>query len=489
MASPPDGNPALVKYLGNVPASGKPPAGVLRHRGWRATAVSLPQLNSRAYTTIPSPCSLRRKSKWSSTWPGTPSGSISAPPTAPLRWTEIAGDGTVHLAPIPQLVSANEVAAEPLLPSFLYIPGERDFPPGSIALPWNAEPRFVTGKLAQRRGAEVSSRLVSSAKSWLSYSSVDRTAAMLPWKAAEGVTHISPVDASAEYLKHLRSAWDEEHPDDPFDRAGSPRHRSRILRRSRPRSHRQGRRSRRVPQSHHAGRTAGRVLRVDRAASRLAADRQQRRSGAGCRYRRRHHRFHSDRGHRESRRAATRARRGGRTHPAGRRQYRSCSGSYRRGRPRRQRPEDRRLPATGALEQLPPREGKATRSRIEGRRSSRHHPRQRIEPDRRHDQSQAASRAGGTDSRWLPSRRVEHGHAAARGARVFRRWDCLTRPTRRSPNISRNSCARMAARPTHSHSLQRRSPQCDVRARAATRSAERLARSKGSASNSFPAKI
>ena len=54
-----------------------------------------------------------------------------------LAWTEISGDGTVHLAPIPQLVNANEVAAEPLLPSFLYIPGERDFPPGSIALPWN----------------------------------------------------------------------------------------------------------------------------------------------------------------------------------------------------------------------------------------------------------------------------------------------------------------------------------------------------------------
>ncbi len=134
-----------------------------------------------------------------------------------LAWTEISGDGTVQLTPIPQLVSANEIAAEPLLPSFLYIPGDRDFPPGSIALPWDAEPRFVTGKLAQRRGAEVSSRLVSSAKSWLSYSSVDRTAAMLPWKAAEGVTHISPVDVSAEYLKHLRSAWDEEHPDDPFD--------------------------------------------------------------------------------------------------------------------------------------------------------------------------------------------------------------------------------------------------------------------------------
>lgn len=134
-----------------------------------------------------------------------------------LAFTELTGEAGVRIAPIPQLVNANEVSPEPLLPSFLYIPGERDFPPGSIGLPWDAEPRFVTGKLAQRRGAEISSRMVSSAKSWLSYSSVDRTAAMLPWKAAEGVQHISPVDASAEYLRHLRAAWDQEHPDDPFD--------------------------------------------------------------------------------------------------------------------------------------------------------------------------------------------------------------------------------------------------------------------------------
>jgi molecular chaperone DnaK (HSP70) len=135
-----------------------------------------------------------------------------------LACTEISDEAqSVQLAPIPQLVNVNEVAPEPLLPSFLYIPAEREFPAGSIALPWNSEPRFVTGKLAQRRGAEVSSRLVSSAKSWLSYSSVDRTAAMLPWKAAEGVPRISPVDASGEYLNHLRAAWDQEHPQDPFD--------------------------------------------------------------------------------------------------------------------------------------------------------------------------------------------------------------------------------------------------------------------------------
>ncbi|HKD09104.1 MAG TPA: Hsp70 family protein [Bryobacteraceae bacterium] len=135
-----------------------------------------------------------------------------------LAFTELEQETpSVSIAPIPQLTNANEVAAEPLLPSFLYIPGERDFAAGTIALPWNSEPRFVVGKLAQRRGAEVSSRLVSSAKSWLSYSAVDRTAAMLPWKAADGVVKVSPVDAATEYLKHLRAAWDHEHPDAPFD--------------------------------------------------------------------------------------------------------------------------------------------------------------------------------------------------------------------------------------------------------------------------------
>jgi molecular chaperone DnaK (HSP70) len=134
-----------------------------------------------------------------------------------LAYTEISDEPVVQLAVIPQLINANEVSAEPLLASFLYIPGERDFPAGATALPWDQAPKYVIGKLAQRRGAEISTRLVSSAKSWLSYSAVDRTAAMLPWKTTEGIARISPVDASAEYLKHLRAAWDQEHVDAPFD--------------------------------------------------------------------------------------------------------------------------------------------------------------------------------------------------------------------------------------------------------------------------------
>jgi hypothetical protein len=58
VANPPDGNPALVKYVGNVPATGKPPAGVLRHRGWRATSVSLPALNSRQDLAVLAPAEI-----------------------------------------------------------------------------------------------------------------------------------------------------------------------------------------------------------------------------------------------------------------------------------------------------------------------------------------------------------------------------------------------------------------------------------------------
>jgi len=133
-----------------------------------------------------------------------------------LAFREMQEGSGVGVAGIPQLINVNEVAAEPLLPSFLYIPGEKEFPAGATALPWDAENGYLVGRFAQRRGAEVSSRLVSSAKSWLSYSATDRTAATLPWKASEGVKRISPVEASAAYLRHLRMAWEHEHPDAPF---------------------------------------------------------------------------------------------------------------------------------------------------------------------------------------------------------------------------------------------------------------------------------
>jgi hypothetical protein len=126
------------------------------------------------------------------------------------------GPANVQLLAIPQLVNPGEVREENLLPSFLYLPGSTDFPPGTIALPWDEERSFVVGRLAQKRGVENAGRLVSSAKSWLSHSGVDRTSPLLPFRAPEGVNKISPVEASRRYLEHLRDAWNAQMPDAPF---------------------------------------------------------------------------------------------------------------------------------------------------------------------------------------------------------------------------------------------------------------------------------
>jgi hypothetical protein len=122
----------------------------------------------------------------------------------------------VTLIPIPQLVNPGEVREESLLPSSLYLPGAMDFPEGSLALPWNPQPTYAVGRLAQKRGVENAGRLISSAKSWLSQAGVDRTSAILPWSATEGVKKLSPVEASRRYLEHLREAWDYKMPDAPF---------------------------------------------------------------------------------------------------------------------------------------------------------------------------------------------------------------------------------------------------------------------------------
>ncbi len=117
---------------------------------------------------------------------------------------------------IPQLVAEGAVAERAALPSFLYIGGEHELAPGSLALPWDAERTYAVGEFARAQGARVPGRLVTSAKSWLCHGGVDREAAILPWAAAEDVTKLSPVEVSARYLQHLCEAWAQRFPDAPL---------------------------------------------------------------------------------------------------------------------------------------------------------------------------------------------------------------------------------------------------------------------------------
>ncbi|MFC3459099.1 Hsp70 family protein [Massilia haematophila] len=129
------------------------------------------------------------------------------------------GEKTAHgVLPVPQLTAPGTVDALPLLPSFLYLPHPDELAPGELALPWSAEGETtIAGEMARSRGATTPIRLVSSAKSWLSHPSVDRRAAILPSDAPEEVTRVSPLEASTRYLQHLRRAWDQAHPEAPFD--------------------------------------------------------------------------------------------------------------------------------------------------------------------------------------------------------------------------------------------------------------------------------
>jgi molecular chaperone DnaK (HSP70) len=119
----------------------------------------------------------------------------------------------IEVFALPQLVGAGDVQPRPTLPSFLYLAGAHELPAASLDLPWADGRDFCVGVFAREQGARVPGRLVSSAKSWLCHAAVDRTAKILPWGAAPDVPRVSPVEASARVLAHVREAWDASFPE------------------------------------------------------------------------------------------------------------------------------------------------------------------------------------------------------------------------------------------------------------------------------------
>ncbi len=137
-----------------------------------------------------------------------------------LSWVDgAASDGervVQGVLDVPQLAAPGSVEAQPLLPSFLYLPHEAEFAAADLALPGQPAQSFIAGALARARGAATPIRLVASAKSWLCHPGVDRRAPILPPEAPEEVPRISPLAASTAYLEHLRRAWDAAHPEAPL---------------------------------------------------------------------------------------------------------------------------------------------------------------------------------------------------------------------------------------------------------------------------------
>src|SRR5687768_6629185 len=79
----------------------------------------------------------------------------------------------VELLPIPQLVAAGTVEPQDILPSFLYLATEQASKGGAYDLPWDKRRDYAVGAFARKQAADVPTRTVAAAKSWLAHSRVD----------------------------------------------------------------------------------------------------------------------------------------------------------------------------------------------------------------------------------------------------------------------------------------------------------------------------
>lgn len=117
---------------------------------------------------------------------------------------------------IQQIVNAQTLGNSLSLPSFIYYPLAEELKSKIAEIPWDTARSYAIGTFARDRGAELPTRLIASAKSWLCHPGIDRREKILPLEAEEEDNRMSPLEACAEILRHLREAWDFAMPNAPF---------------------------------------------------------------------------------------------------------------------------------------------------------------------------------------------------------------------------------------------------------------------------------
>jgi molecular chaperone DnaK (HSP70) len=138
-----------------------------------------------------------------------------------VSYGESNSDSPLQLLHIPQLVAAGQVHSLPMLPALRYHYGQ-ELADNQVVLPWTIDPinqtlpPSVIGKWALDLGAKVPTRLISSAKSWLSHRGAGSGDITLPLNADEHTKVCTPLEVTASYLAYIKAAWDHQKPDTPF---------------------------------------------------------------------------------------------------------------------------------------------------------------------------------------------------------------------------------------------------------------------------------
>ena len=113
---------------------------------------------------------------------------------------------------IPQFTLAGTVGEASTLPSFLYFPLAEELSSGQVTGEDFSQSNHCVGLYARNRGAELPYRLISSAKSWLCHLGIDRRHPLLPLDFDEDDLKMSPLQACASLLRHLRLGWETKMP-------------------------------------------------------------------------------------------------------------------------------------------------------------------------------------------------------------------------------------------------------------------------------------
>lgn len=117
---------------------------------------------------------------------------------------------------IPQMMNSETVGTSFSLPSFIYYPLTEELDSSSAEILRNTQQSFTIGTYARQRGAEIPTRLIASAKSWLCHPGINRREKILPSEAEDENHRMSPLEACSEILSYLREGWDKTMPSHLF---------------------------------------------------------------------------------------------------------------------------------------------------------------------------------------------------------------------------------------------------------------------------------
>lgn len=113
----------------------------------------------------------------------------------------------IKLFRIPQLNAHGVIEALETLPSFHYLATPEELP----------DQAYAVGAWARDHGAKVPTRLIHSAKSWLSNAAASRKEKILPFDVADEGRKLTPVEATASYLRHIKEAWNAHFKEEPLE--------------------------------------------------------------------------------------------------------------------------------------------------------------------------------------------------------------------------------------------------------------------------------